>query len=207
MPRYDLAGNPIEDDPPPNNSQYGQPYGQPPPPSGQSPTYGQAPGSFGLASPPPAYGAPPPYPGQQAPYGGQPPYGNPGQPSWPPTPTNVPPTGYTFNPFASNSSGTQGDVPYEIDQLKWNWGAFLINRFWLYSHGMSALGSILWATGFGLRFVSNVIPGPVGGGIYAIYILASLGVSVYLGMNGIESPGVTVASTPFNSTLPFREHG
>jgi hypothetical protein len=203
MPRYDLAGNPIEDDPPPN-AQYGQPFSQPygqppafgqapgqppafgqapgqPPPYGQPPpTYGQAPGSMGVASPPPVYGAPQSYPGQ-APYGGGPGYG---QPSWPPTPSNAPPSGYSYNPFASNSSGTQGDVPVEIDRLKWNWGAFMFNRFWVYYHGMSALGSILWVSFLGLRLVHLVMPGPLGSGFVCLYWLANFGVSVYLGMNG-----------------------
>jgi len=169
MPRYDLAGNPIEDDPPPSNNNgqpYSQPYGQPGQPSG----YGA-----------PPYGAPPPFPGQQPPYGGAPGYG---QPSWPPPPGNAAPTGYAFNPFASNSSGTQSDVPVEIDRLKWNWGSFLVNRFWLYSHGMSAMGSILWASWLGVRIVAPMVGGPVGSGIWGLYILGNLGASIYLGLNG-----------------------
>lgn len=242
MPKYDLAGNLIPEDPfghdpiaaapplghldlsgasdaPTPEQQYGQPsygqtsYGQPSysQPSYGQPSYGQP--SYGqpdygtVPEPQPGYGVPPgaPLGGQagygvypQQPYTAQPPqpaaaglypqqYGAPGQyiqPGYARPSDNVPPTGYSLTSFVSNNSGAQGDVPVEIDRLQWNWGAFCFNRFWLYSHGMSGLASLLWGTSVAIRWISWMIGGAAGSSVWVLYWVINVGISVYLGLNG-----------------------
>jgi len=94
--QYDLAGNPIPQQPAPGGQ-----YGQPPPPQGQPP-YGQPQQPYGQQPPP--YGQP------QQPYGQQPPpYGQ--QPgAWPPPPGQYNqygqgPAYYTLDPSADKLLG------------------------------------------------------------------------------------------------------
>jgi len=111
--QYDLAGNPI---PPPSSGPYGQPA---PPPPGQ---YPQQPGQY--APPPPQYGQP------QQPYGQQP-YGQ--QPgAWPPSPGQYG-AGYGYG-AQSNDSGTGPMAQLPLQLQGFNWGAFFLNWIWSIAH-------------------------------------------------------------------------
>jgi len=68
-----------------------------------------------------------------------------------------------------NTSGMNSDVPLEIAACKWNWASFLWSWIWLIGHGM------VWQ-GIGL-LVLSFIP---------IISIASLGISIYLGIKGHE---------------------
>jgi hypothetical protein len=164
--RYDLAGNPLPPEPMAAPQQYAppqSPYGAPPP---QQP--------YGYAGDP-AYG------GAQAPYGApQAPYGAP-QGAWPPPPGQ---TGSAlFDMQAANTSGQQGDVPAEIEQLHWNWGAYFLPILWCRWHGMTGFAGLLSATAFCVRLL-RYMPGAMHPVFYATYSLFWLSVSIYMGLNG-----------------------
>jgi len=119
--------------------------GAPPPAYGAPPQYGAAPAA--------AYGAPgyaPPMPGYGAPQG-----------AWPPPP-------------GSAGSYGLGMRPPQIDNLKWNWGAFLLPVFWAWAYGVQP-----WAW----RMTIFVVLACFGrfGIIGSILFIAG---SFYLGLNG-----------------------
>ncbi len=158
MPEYDLAGNPL----PEKNTGQNAPLGGPPPaqrppyapPPQQSMPSQSAPVRYDMAGNPlPAAAAPPP---GAAPVG-----------SWPP-PAN------RYQQAQENTSGMKGDVPPEIANLKWNWGAFGLSWIWGFGNqvtGLAVAVLLLPLLGF-IPFVNFVSP------------FVSLGLIIYLGLNG-----------------------
>ncbi len=88
---------------------------------------------------------------------------------WPPPPTNQP----VYGQPAVNTSGMKGDVPPEIAALKWNWGASGLPFLWTVSHKMT------WGWALLLVNILSRVPG-----VGIVFIVLSLVVGVYLGLNG-----------------------
>ncbi len=193
MPQYDLAGNPL----PEKNTDQNAPLGGDPPPV-QRPLYAQgaqqtAPTRYDMAGNPlpsqnpPAAAAPTRYDFAGNPIAAAPPatpyYAAPpaaANSTWPPPPNNA---GYGRPTFV-NTSGSQGDVPFEIANLKWNWGAFLLPRLWCYRHGLAQVATMLWVSLFIIRFLNNMMTG--GSALIPIIVtlLLDWGIGIYLGFNG-----------------------
>jgi hypothetical protein len=99
-------------------------------------------------------------------------------------------TSYTPAPlktpeFAANTSGGEGVMPLEVQNLKWNWGAFYFPMFWSFSHNLSqfAFGLLGVAVAEGaivyfLRFSA------LSWALLCVLNLAVLGVQIYLGTAG-----------------------
>jgi len=168
MPRFDLAGNPLPDDPSSPPARYDL-AGNPMPPSSNS-------GPMQPGVRPQAYGQQPGYPQAQ----------NPG----------VPYIGHTADHLAGsrpsdglaerimeNSSGALDDVPPEIERRRWNWGGFLLPSFWAFNHGMKPLAFTIWGLGIVLHFCAQV-PSTLYDTLGIIYTVLCLGVSLWLGFFG-----------------------
>jgi hypothetical protein len=62
---------------------------------------------------------------------------------WPPPPAEAATSADAME--IQNTSGTNGPLPPEIARLKWNWGAFGSNIFWLFAHRVYAGGTLIIA--------------------------------------------------------------
>ncbi|HZT44052.1 MAG TPA: GYF domain-containing protein [Chthonomonadaceae bacterium] len=126
--------------------------------------------SFGAPSPTPAapvgYTPMPPSGYAGAPVQGYPGAGMPAQGY-----AGMPPQGYPaagmYGPM-QNTSGTNGLVPPEVEAMGWSWGAFGVNWIWCLAHNQVLLGICI--------LILNFIPF-IGG-------LVTLGIAIYLGING-----------------------
>lgn len=144
-----------------------------PPPAGYSPAGAPAGGAPPAPwdtprAPQPPQGAPwgaPPPPGGQ--WQGQP-YGAPPTGAWPPSPQ-----GYAGGQSWANNSGTEGPLPPQIAQLKWNWGAFGVSFWWLIFHGLWPLAVGWVALSAAVYFLPGGIPVHLGV-IYAVQIALGL---------------------------------
>lgn len=83
----------------------------------------------------------------------------------------------------ANSSGALGDVPVEVQQMRWNWGAFLLPSFWAFNHGLRWLSLGMWIVGVVLHFCSQM-PSDPSNAVGVAYTVTCLGVSVWLGLCG-----------------------
>lgn len=89
---------------------------------------------------------------------------------WPP-----PPAGTPFRQSEEvNTSGMKGEVPPEIARLKWNWGAFSMNWLWCLNH------KLRWGWGI----LALVVLVGIGGFLRGYFLMAYLGVAIYLGLIG-----------------------
>jgi hypothetical protein len=163
MPRFDLAGNPLPDDP------------------------AVPPVRYDLAGNPIAPISPPsigrPQPGQQ------PNYPNP----LTPTASHIGisadqlvgtrPSDGLAERIMDNSSGALDDVPPEVEKLHWNWGAFLVPSFWALNHGMKPLAFAIWGLGIVLHFAAQVQT-PLNTALGVVYTVFCLVVSLWLGLFG-----------------------
>ncbi len=146
---------------------------QPNYPQAQQALAGLRPQSPQTYAQPPQSTAPQPLAGGYAPP-------QPQQPSYAPPPQSYAPPAQEYNPYAANNpammqayqntSGMDGDVPYEIASCRWNWGAFLLTFLWMLNHGMIGLGLLV--------LVANFIP------ILGFFI--QIGIAIYAGMKGHE---------------------
>jgi hypothetical protein len=117
---------------------------------------------------------------QQPLAGGYPPQ-QPAQPTYAPQPQSYspPPQQQAYNPYAANNpammqayqntSGMDGDVPFEVASCRWNWGAFLLTFLWMLNHGMVGLGILV--------LLCDIIP---------FLGLIGFGISIYAGVKGHE---------------------
>lgn len=173
------------------------PYGDSPP----QPTYSPPQSPYGAAPQPPAYGPP------VAPYGAQPVVqavncrvcGNPmtnrdyqcprcGTPVGTIANSNdatvmsyVPLAGY--NRQVENTSGTHGDVPYEL-RGGWNWGSAFLTLFWAISHKVWWVVAVVLVQAAISGTISATGPSDVGTVISGISLIVGLVMFVFMGIKG-----------------------
>ena len=90
-------------------------------------------------------------------------------------PGQQPPAQQAIGSAFQNSSGQRGDVPDEVSNIGWSWGAFGLGMIWLMSHGMAIWG-IGWLTT--ALILSHAGIGGVAG------LFGGLAASVVCGING-----------------------
>lgn len=83
-----------------------------------------------------------------------------------------------------NSSGEERGGPPEIEDLRWNWGAFFCGWLWCFFHKNFGLGSLVVAAGVLLALFSVVIL-PSGYALPSeLMALVLFGLTCYLGLHG-----------------------
>lgn len=80
-------------------------------------------------------------------------------------------------PQVENTSGMQGEVPEEVEQMGWSWGAFSLALLWGFSHNV-LLGKLMLALAFCEALARSA---PSVEGIFAGLSLAN---QIYLGRYG-----------------------
>ncbi len=110
-----------------------------------------------------------------------PPYGysaGPASPAvWPPAPMGG---AMTYR----NTSGEQGDIPAEIADKRWHWGAFFFPILWLKRHNMTAQAGLISMALVVPRVLHSYAPAPFGGLLVGAGLLAYWAVRIYFGWSG-----------------------
>ena len=138
-----------------------------------------------------------PYPAQQAyPAATQQPYQPQGAASYGGPPVNAYQQPYGMA-MTQNSSGMKSDVPAEVQNMGWNWGAMGLHWIWLCGHNMVGAGLGLFFGVIFIGFLSMFAPGSI-----LLVMALMLGISIYLGVNGNK---LAWQNRRFDSIDQFRE--